>query len=152
MKLAEALQKRADLNNKISQLREQIDDNAIVQEGEAPALDPQKLMAELDSTISEYGKLIAKINLTNVSTRTEDGETLTELMAKRDILRMSISAYQRIMQTAGGITRRATRSEIKILATVNVKEIQEKTDRLQKEFRLTDNKIQQLNWLVDLQE
>ena len=37
MKLAEALQERADLNSKINELRCRLGNNATVQEGEAPA-------------------------------------------------------------------------------------------------------------------
>ena len=44
MKLAEALQERADLNRRIEQLRARIQTNALVQEGEKPAEDPQKLI------------------------------------------------------------------------------------------------------------
>ena len=48
MKLAEALQERADLNTKISELRSRLYDNAVVQEGEKPAEDPSELLSELD--------------------------------------------------------------------------------------------------------
>ena len=40
MKLAEALQERADLNKKIEELRRRIGNSALVQEGEEPAEDP----------------------------------------------------------------------------------------------------------------
>ena len=37
MKLAEALQERADLNRRIEQLRNRLENSALVQEGERPA-------------------------------------------------------------------------------------------------------------------
>ena len=37
MKLAEALQERADLNRQIKQLKDRLRNNAVVQEGETPA-------------------------------------------------------------------------------------------------------------------
>ena len=40
MKLAEALQERADLNRNIEQLRSRLRNNVLVQEGEQPAEDP----------------------------------------------------------------------------------------------------------------
>ena len=40
MKLAEALQERADLNRRIAGLSSRLADNALVQEGERPAEDP----------------------------------------------------------------------------------------------------------------
>ena len=39
MKLAEALQERADLNRKIDELRARLQNQALVQEGEKPAED-----------------------------------------------------------------------------------------------------------------
>ena len=49
MKLAEALQERADLNRKIEQLQDRLSNNVLVQEGEQIAEDPEKLKDELDS-------------------------------------------------------------------------------------------------------
>ena len=47
MKLAEALQERADLNRRIAQLRSRLESNALVQEGEKPAEDPNELWQEM---------------------------------------------------------------------------------------------------------
>ena len=44
MKLAEALQERADLNKKIEQLRSRITSNALMQEGVLPVEDPEQLL------------------------------------------------------------------------------------------------------------
>ena len=51
MKLAEALQERADLNRRIAQLNNRLSCNATVQEGEQPAENPSELLKELDSCI-----------------------------------------------------------------------------------------------------
>lgn len=51
MKLAEALQERADLNRTIQQLKERLDNNVLVQEGEQPAEQPERLKQELDAAI-----------------------------------------------------------------------------------------------------
>ncbi len=51
MKLAEALQERADLNRAIEQLHSRLDSNSLVQEGETPAEDPNSLKRELDSSL-----------------------------------------------------------------------------------------------------
>ena len=91
MKLAEALQERADLNAKIDELRRRLGNNATVQEGEAPAEDPAELVAQLDGCIARLEELIAKINATNCATVTDKG-TLTELIARRDCLNIRISA------------------------------------------------------------
>ncbi len=41
-------------------------------------------------------------------------------------------------------------SEIKILSTVNVSEIQKQIDDISAEYRLLDTKIQEKNWLIDI--
>ena len=48
MKLAEALQERADINRNIEQLKNRLNNNALVQEGEKTAEEPEKLKQELD--------------------------------------------------------------------------------------------------------
>ena len=65
MKLAEALQERADLNRRIAQLRSRLLSNAQVQEGETPSEDPQELLTELDSCIMRLSSLMTRINLCN---------------------------------------------------------------------------------------
>ena len=85
MKLAEALQERADLNRRIEQLRYRLGNNALMQEGEKPAEDPAALLRELEECLSRLEWLISRINLTNCAVKV-DGRTLTELIARRDIL------------------------------------------------------------------
>ena len=83
MKLAEALQERADLNRRIEQLRYRLSNNVLVQEGEKPLEDPAALLEELESSFTRLEWLIARINLTNCAVKVE-GRSLTELIARRD--------------------------------------------------------------------
>ncbi|MBQ1602345.1 MAG: DIP1984 family protein [Oscillospiraceae bacterium] len=150
MKLAEALQERADLNRKIAQLRERLENNAIVQEGEKTPEDPAQLLVELDASIRRLEELMARINKTNTQTR--DGEqSITDLIARKDALRVQVDAYRDIISSASQIARRAMRTEIKILSAVDVKALQKKADELSRELREVDNRIQQLNWMTELQ-
>lgn len=149
MKLAEALQERADLNRKIEQLRVRLSNNAIVQEGESPAEDPKELISELNNSIARLEQLIGRINLTNCSTIVE-GKSLTELIAMKDCLSIKAGAYQDFVYQASQTAKRATRTEIKLLSTVDVKHIQKELDKLSKELRLLDNKIQETNWTTEL--
>lgn len=150
MKLAEALQERADLNSKMNELRSRLSNNATVQEGEAPAENPAELLSQLDECAARLEELIARINATNCATVTERG-TLTELIAKRDCLTLRLSAYRNLVDEASCLAPRATRTEIKIVSAVDVKKVQKQADELAKELRLTDNLIQQSNWLTELQ-
>ena len=63
MKLAEALQERADLNRRIESLRVRLNTNAIVQEGEKSPEDPKELLKELNRCTTRLEELIKKINI-----------------------------------------------------------------------------------------
>lgn len=149
MKLAEALQERADLNRRIQQLQQRLSNNAIVQEGEQPAEDPKELLAELDGCVEALEQLITRINLTNCRTLV-DGESLTALLARRDALKLKLSAYRDMVYSASQVGRRATRTEIKLLSTVDVKTLQKQVDTMAKGLRLLDNSIQTANWSTEL--
>ncbi len=56
MKLAEALANRADLQKRIEQMRGRLQKSALVQEGESPPEDPQKLLEETETLVSEFSK------------------------------------------------------------------------------------------------
>ena len=149
MKLAEALQERADLNRQIEQLQARLYNNAVVQEGEKPAEDPQELMDQLDRAAARLEELMAAINLANCRT-VVDGLTLTERIARKDCLRLRLEAYRELVQAASQTARRATRSEIRILSAVGVRALQGKVDAMARELRLLDNQLQQINWTTEL--
>ena len=123
--------------------------NAIVQEGEAPAEDPGDLLAQLDRATARLEELMASINLANSRTVVND-KTLTQIIARKDCLRLRLEAYRELAETASQTARRATRSEIRILSTVDVKTIQAQVDTMAKELRLLDNELQQTNWTTEL--
>ncbi|MBE6994186.1 MAG: hypothetical protein E7423_06070 [Ruminococcaceae bacterium] len=151
MKLAEALQERADINRRLAQLQSRIDNNILVQEGETPAEDPAALIRELDGCYARLEHLMAAINRTNAAT-VVDGMTLTELIARRDALNGRVAAYREIVRMAGQSAYRARNTEIKIKAAVPAAELQKQVDLMAKTLRETDNKLQQANWQVELME
>ena len=151
MKLAEALQERADLNRRIEQLRYRLNNNVLVQEGEKPLEDPAALLEELESSFTRLEWLIARINLTNCAVKVE-GRSLTELSARRDVLSLRAEAYRRLVEEASQNTHRATRTEIKILSAVDVPALQRQADDASRELRLLDNTLQATNWTADLME
>lgn len=149
MKLAQALQLRADLQKRIAQLQLRLNQNATVQEGEQPAEDPVALLEEFEACAAQLEELVARINRTNGET-TAAGGTLTQLLARRDILKLRVETYRDFLDEASRLARRATRSEIKIYSTVSVSDYQKKTDALAKELRELDGTIQEANWTVEL--
>lgn len=149
MKLAEALQARADLNTRIAQLRARLNNNALVQEGESTAEDPNALLKQLNDCIRELQDLIARINLTNSTVKTE-GKTLTEWIAARDALTLKLSVCRDLVNTASSGAYRARGTEIRIKPAISVKDLQDEVDAMAKELRLMDNRIQAANWANDL--
>lgn len=151
MKLAEALQERADINRKIEQLRDRLHNNVLVQEGEATAEDPEKLKQELDECLDRLGYLIARINHTNCATQV-DGLSLTELIAKKDALSLKLRVYREIAEAGSQASHRARGTEIKIRPAISVIGWQGEIDRMAKELRLLDNRLQERNWCTELME
>ncbi len=151
MKLAEALQERSDLNRAIAQLKERLNDNALVQEGETTAEDPEQLKQALDQSILRLSHLIRCINQTNCATQI-GGETLTALIAKKDALSLKISIYKEIAATGSQTSYRARNTEIKIKSAISVADWRSEIDRMAKELRLLDNQLQQCNWSTELIE
>lgn len=149
MKLAEALQERADLNRKIEELRGRLSSNVIVQEGEETAEDPNELFAELDAAVARLEEMTARINETNCLTR-DGNESITDLIARKDALRLQANVYRNAVSEASETARRARRTEIKVFSAVDVKALQKKADGIARELRKTDNRIQELNWKTEL--
>ena len=149
MKLASALSERTDIQNRISELAIRLNNNAKVQDGDKPAEDPIVLMEELDRLLKRLEELMARINLTNSRT-VSDGRTITEILAHRDCLKKKIELMRNFLDSASNKVSRMTRTEIKIISTVPVSEMQTKHDELSKQLRITDEKIQELNWTTEL--
>ncbi len=149
MKLASALSERTDIQNRISELSVRLNNNAKIQDGDKPAEDPIMLMGELDRLFKRLEELMARINLTNSRT-VSDGRTITEILAQRDCLKKKIEITRNFLNTASSKVNRMTRTEIKIVSTVPVAEIQTELDGLSKQLRIVDEKIQELNWTTEL--
>ena len=151
MKLAEALQERADLVKNIERLRFRVRNNAQVQEGEKPAENPLELIKEMNGCIDRFEYLAGRINKTNNETMIGD-MTITEVIAKKDALIIKASAYRDFVYESSSITGRARGTEIKILPTLKVVDLQKEVDRLSKEIRKLDNSLQATNWNTELVE
>ncbi|OUO51272.1 hypothetical protein B5F77_11015 [Parabacteroides sp. An277] len=149
MKLAEALSLRADLQKRISQLEVRLKNNARIQEGEEPAENPLELMEELNNNLNDLETLIFRINHTNMATSSE-GISLTEMIAKKDVLALRISVLRSVAQSAMGSLERYSANEIRYVRTLNVADLQKQIDSYSKQLRELDVKIQQLNWMTEL--
>ena len=151
MKIAEALILRADIQKKIAQLKTRLNNNAKVQENEEPAENPELLLTELENLILQLNDLIVKINRTNTLSKIDE-ISLVELIAKKDTLSQKAGILREFIEIASQKVDLYSTTEIKVFSTVNVSEQQKKLDKLSKEIRETDTKLQQANWTIDLIE
>ncbi|HLU02723.1 MAG TPA: DIP1984 family protein [Advenella sp.] len=151
MKLAEALALRSDCQTRLAQLKARLLRNATVQEGEAPAEDPNVLLAQYDALCAELVQLIRRINQTNSMTSVV-GKTMTEALAERDILKQRHATYLDLA-AAGTVSRSVvTRSEVRFKSAIEVAGVQKQADLLARTIRELDARIQEVNWQVNLQD
>ena len=151
MKLAEALQERADLNRKIEELRRRLANVILVQEGEEPAEEPAELLKELNAATARLEQLMAAINLPNCRKKA-NGMTLTALIARKDALMVKLSAYRDLVYSAAQNTNRARGTEIKVKSLLKAGDLQKVADQIAKEVRELDNLLQETNWKTKLIE
>lgn len=150
MKLAEALIERADLQRRLAQLVQRMKQNAQYQEGESPSEDPHNLLIEYDHTAEQLKKLVVAINLANNNIRLANGIAMVEALAERDRLKAEHSTLIALAEAAMVDQHRYSRSEIKMLSAVNVRELRQRADAIAKRHRELDTQIQQANWQFDL--
>ncbi len=152
MTLGEALTVRADLQQRLGELRGRLLAVAKVQEGETPAEQPDVLLAEFEQTAEHLRTLIARINRTNLTVATEDGETLTAALARRDVLAVRHKVHRELAATASEKSERYSPREIKMTATVDVAQLRRPVDELARERRELDVALQAANWANTLAE
>jgi len=152
--LGEALNHRADLQKRVAQLGDRLRANVLVQEGDQPAEPPADLLAELDRACDELEVLIARINQTNAATELSSGGTVTQALARRDVLAMRITAIRSAIKetTDRGVFSRYSRSEIRMVRQIEVASLQQRADALAKTRRELDTELQQHNWTTPLVE
>jgi len=152
MKLAEALALRAAASRRAEQLRSRIAGSARYQEGEAPAEDAESLLAEAGEVLDELETLIRRINRTNAATVVEGG-TLTDALARRDVLRLRHGMITSAADAAAGEGQRGfrqLRSELKMIPALPVAELRRQADDLARQIREVDTLIRRMNWETDL--
>ena len=150
MKLAEALSIRKDLQKRIQQLEQRIKNNVKVQEDDEPLEDPIELMKELHSCLIQLEELISRINHTNINTKNAEGQSITQLMAKKDTLTLRIGILRNIYSEATSLINRYSASEIRQECVIDVKQLSKQIDDYSGRLRKLDMEIQSLNFLTEL--
>ena len=151
MKLAEALSLKKDLEKRISDLKERLDNAVRVQEGDEPAENPTELLAEQNRCLEQLETLIYNINVTNMKVVNEDGKSMTKMLAERDVLTKRIGILRSTFNRAASYGDRYSRNEIRSVSTIEAKPLRQELDKFSKQYRELDMTIQRLNFTYDLE-
>lgn len=154
MKLAEALLLRSDQQKKkkIISLKQRINANVLVQDGDQPSEDPNELLKQVFSLIQEFQKLSYAIHETNALTKLNDGRSLLALLTLRDeFVEQHKTLTAAISNTSRESDRYSTR-EIKWHKVIPVSSLQKQADDISLKLRDLNVLIQSTNWKIDLIE
>lgn len=150
MKLAEALLERADLQRRLSQLTQRLQQNAQYQEGEQLAENPHDLLKEYEAVAQKLEQLVVAINLANNRIVLENGQNMVAALAQRERLKAEHSMLISLADAATPTHDRYSRSEIKMISALNVRDLRKQADTIAQQHRQLDTLIQQANWLNEL--
>ena len=150
MKLAEALLLRADIQKKVASLRDRITRYAVVQQGDKPAEDPKKLLAQVAGTLDQLAHLVFTINQANLAHTLPDGRTLTHAMAARYALLQRHAIYQSAIAGTNREPDRYGLKEVKWVHTLDVAALQKQSDDLAKQIRTLNSALQEANWKTEV--
>lgn len=150
MKLAEALSVRKDLQNKIDQLEDRLKSIVKIQEGDEPDEAAEDLLSELQNAAVQLEDVVYRVNRTNLHA-VIDGVPITKLIARKDVLTREVGILRNVLKVASAQESRYSRNEIKYVRTIDTAELRKKVDRLSAELRRVDLRIQEANWMFELE-
>lgn len=152
MKLGELLALRADLQKRMHQVQKRLLDNATLQEGDAPTVDPAALLGQYRELSAEHEDVVQRINRANVATRVIGDATLTlaDAVLRRERLARHAGVLRELVDRAMPERNRFLRTEVKHVPAFDVAAVIAQADELSRAHRELDTKIQQTNWEVDV--
>lgn len=155
MKLAEALIRRSDLNRRIQETTARLYANLQVEEGEEPNEDPKALLDEVTHMQDELRELIDRINRTNHLTPFMGSHTIAEALVQRDYQDQRAKFLLSLAQQSQRQRREprfGDEEPIRYVPLLDHKELRKEADTIAAVRRAVDVKLQQLNWLTDLED
>jgi len=150
MKLAALILEKSDIENKVSQLVTRINSCARIQEGDTAPEEPAELLEELNTVYKRLELVNNAITRANHSAKFSDNQPyLINALVARDVLAKKIGQLNSIVNSCG-TQQRFARNEIKFVTNIDVVSLRAEIDKLTKEKRDLNAKIQELNWIVDV--
>ena len=124
--------------------------NALYQEGDAPAESVAELLAEYRRCAERLETLVVAINRSNQQIVLADGMPMLEALARRERLQNEHAMLSALCEAAMPDNSRYSRSELRSLSAVNISEVRKEADKIAQRCRELDIQIQQANWSQDL--
>lgn len=151
MKIAEALNERAILKKKISEIKKRILMSAKSQEGDTPSELPKDLLSEYQICLMNYETLVKAINKANSSTIIPShGVTLADMLASRDTsLRMSGVISDLCNEASDRVSRYG--SSVKVVSNVDIPGLRKTQEAYIKQAQELNTIIQATNWSTDIE-
>lgn len=152
MKLAEALLLRSDQQKKLASLKQRINANVLVQDGDEPSENPNELLKQVFALTQESQKLVYAIHQTNALTKLSDGRSLLALLTLRDELVECHKVLTAAISSSSREPDRYSTREIKWHKVIPVSSLQKQADDISVKLRDLNVLIQASNWKIDLLE
>lgn len=150
MKLAEALLLRSDQQKMLDSMKQRINANVLVQEGDSPSENPLDLIQQAFNLNKKLQSLILKINQTNAQAILDDGRTMLSVLQQREMLIEQHRILIGAITSAQKETDRYSVREIKWQKVVSVSELQKQADDVSLKIRTINILIQENNWKLEL--
>ena len=152
MKLAEALLLRSDQQKKLVSLKQRINANVLIQDGDEPSEDPNELLKQVFALTKESQKLVFAIHQTNALAKLNDGRSLLALLTQRDELVERHKVLTSAISNTNREPDRYSSREIKWRKVIPVSSLQKQADDISAKLRDLNVLIQANNWQIDLIE
>jgi hypothetical protein len=127
-------------------LKKRLYGNARTEEGATPAEPPAELLAELLVEVSAFEQIVARINRTNAGAHFADGGSLVLALIQKDMLRYRHLVLTNLADHAVAAPGRYSARELRSVPAIDVSETRRAADRVAREGRVLDARIQRLNW------
>ena len=152
MKLAEALLLRSDQQKTLVSLKQRINANVLIQDGDEPSEDPNELLKQVFALTKESQKLVFTIHQTNALAKLNDGRSLLALLTQRDELVERHKVLTSAISNTNREPDRYSSREIKWRKVIPVSSLQKQADDISAKLRDLNVLIQANNWQIDLIE
>lgn len=152
MTLGEALSQRKSLIGEIGDLRTRITTNVICPEDRTPDEDPDALWEQLKSKTDDLRLIVEKINTVNCTAKLPDGSTLTQALARRDMLTSLHRSTQDIIKAAkpSHYYGSPKKDDVRDKINISISEMQKDAASYAQQRRVLDAQIQVLNWSTEV--